>query len=693
MNQAPGSSAAGAPLRVLAWVATLLSVAWLSDAAAQRTGEFVAPNPWVVLNGTLPQLPAIDATSPCFPIEVAKRTPALQEAKRGQLSEALEELEQRIAKGEADTWAQFVRWVLIARTTRDPADRRAALDALVTLARDFPSGRTQQCFQLEAARLELLRQNYPEAAAWARRAESATPETGRDAAIAEEASFLRAEALYLSGRRPQAGELYAPLEQSARRALADAARLRGADLAAAAGRPEAALPRYQELMPRASSFGADGGAWAAHVGEAAFQAAEYAAALAWFRRSAEQSESARQRALAEIRVADSAGILGKLPESRALLDDIAEFAPDPEVRDLANIRLAVPPVGSRAPGEESERLRQAAASPNPRVSQYARAELGRGHLEAEDASAALDVFTRLAFEKPDRRLAPWLLVHLGDAIERVAAGAVSERGCRELIQVIGWRRDFLLRASERAQPFLALGACYEEAGLPRQAIHLYRSLVQRFGVRVAKDVSLPLARAALGAGELGVAKAAAEARAEAGAGPAWARLLAQIYVAEGREREALETLRGLLEAGGERGPVHAQATWLLAVLGFRVGDLEGVRPVLGAADPVLGPELGLTPNQRGDVYWVRAEARRNAGLLAAAARDYQSAVGLLEPGTRRAAAAYWLGVLAEDPERERHHYGVGKDTGGGGLWAILAGEELALSRLRERYGRPEALRQ
>lgn len=656
-------------------------------------GEFVAPDPWAVLGGTPPALPPVDAVAACFPDEVLGRSPELRDAGPGVLGEAREALEQAIALGEADAWAEPVRWILVARTTPQRALRDQAYAALVELARDFPDGRTRDCFRLEAGRLELLRQNHPEAAAWARRVEQSAATRSGDAATAmvDAARFLRAEALYLSGRHLQAAELYAALEDSAVGRLASGARFRGADLAADAGRPEAALPRYEELMPEASRFGASGQAWSARVGEAAFQAGEFASALAWFQRFAEGSNDPRERAIAEIRVADSAAILGKLPEARALLRDIVEHAADPAVHDLASVRLAVPPVGSRQSGEEITRLERAAGSPNPRVAQYARAELGRGRLEAGEAEHALEVLTRLAFERPDPILAPWLDVHLDDAIEATTEGADGPTGCRDVIRKVGWRREFLLRHSDRTAPFLTLGACYEEVGLPGQAIHLYRSLVRRFGIRVGEDVSLPLARAALGAGEVGVAKAAAEARVEAGAGLAWTRLLARVHVAAGNDRDALEVLHPALETSDASGRLRAESVWLLSVIALRLGELERVRSVLAAADPWLAPGAGLDDAQRGDLHWARAEAARRAGLHAVARRDYAEASTLLVRGTRRAAAEYWMGAFEDDPFAERDHYGAGHETDAGGLWAVLAGEELALSKLRERHGRPEAL--
>ena len=210
-------------------------------------------------------------------------------------------------------------------------------------------------------------------------------------------------------------------------------------------------------------------------------------------------------------------------------------------------------------------------------------------------------------------------------------------------------------------------------------------------MRIGEHVSLPLARAALGAGELAVAKAAAQARVEAGSGPAWVELLARVQIAEGHDRAALETLRGSLDAGADREAVSAESIWLLAVLGVRLGALREIQPLLAAADPWLVAEAGLDDTQRGDVFWIRAEAARKVGFYAVARRDYQSASAHLAAGPRRASAEYWLGVLADDPEREREHYGAGESADPGGLWATLAGEELALSRLRERYGRPEAL--
>lgn len=654
--------------------------------------EFSAPNPWEIAYGVQASTPPIDATELCLPdplsAELRERWPDLESATPGRLREILGGLDEALAPTpplvDEETGVRL-RWVLAARTERDREGLAETQRALLAIARINETPGVRRCLYLEAARIALLQGYYPEAAALAQRAAPLVERPEEEHGVV----WLRAEALYQAGRRDEAHPLLTQLENEASGAIRSAARLRGADLSTEAGRGESALERYTELLPKADTFGAQGDAWGPRAGEAAFKSGRFLEAVGYFRRYAEYHDDATERGLAQVRVADSAALAGRLPAATALLRDLSEVARDDGVRALAAIRLSIPPVGTRASVADLERLRGAGSARNARVARYARGELARGLLETGNAAASLELLTELAFEEPTPRLVPWLDALLGDALQEVALDAQSDEGCLATIETVGWRRDFLMQRTLQAAPFFVLGECYERAGLPAQAIGLYRAMVKRFGLRVSEAIALPLARSALAASEIGVARAAAEARVDAGGDEPWQLLLARVHLADGAPREARDLLRPLLD--GSPTPLRSQA-------------IEVFSRAVSADDAVVDEREILIRNARwleargesslrGQADWLAAEALRRSERMDRALPIYRRAVSTLPPGSRRAQSLYWLGVLDPDPEQARDDFrqsaearDPGAGTGAG--WSKLAAEELALAKLRERHGVP-----
>lgn len=655
--------------------------------------EFSVPNPWEIVYGLQPATPPIDASAVCFPdppsAEILERWPDLDSATPGRLREILGQLDEALSVTappiDPETGVRL-RWVLAARTERDRDGQVEIRRALLAIARLNEDPRVRRCLYLEAARIALLQGLNPEAVALAQRAAPLVDHSHEEHTVL----WIRAEALYQAGRRDEAAPLFARLDLEATERLRKAARLRSADLSTEAGRGKSALARYAELLPEAESFGAESSAWGPRAGEAAFQNGRFLEAVGYFRRYAEYQESAAERGLAQIRVADSAALAGRLPAATALLRDLSEVASDESVRTLAAVRLSVPPVGTRTSEIDIERLRGAGSSRNARVARHARGELARALLETGEPESALELLTELAFEEPRPSLVPWLDALLGEALQAVAENAQGDDACLQTIERIGWRRDFLLQRSLSAAPFFSLGACYERAGLPSQAIGLYRAMVKRFGLKVSEAIALPLARSALAASEIGVARAAAEARVSAGAGGEWQLLLARVRLAEGAPKEARDLLQPLLVAGTEV-PLRR-----LAIEVFNA-SLQASDAVVAERETLLRNATWLEDSDadplRAHAQWLAAEAERRSGRPDRARPIYKRALTTLPPGSRRAQSHYWLGVLDPDPEQAREEYRVSAEMDGPGVasgaaWSKLAAEELGLAKLRERHGIP-----
>jgi tetratricopeptide (TPR) repeat protein len=202
-----------------------------------------------------------------------------------------------------------------------------------------------------------------------------------------------------------------------------------------------------------------------------------------------------------------------------------------------------------------------------------------------------------------------------------------------------------MEIADAPEPFLRLAGCFEEIGLPHEAVRLYRKIPRVFGPAAAGRVALPLARASLAAGDVVSTRSRALANASyPGAEPEWDLLLAESSLASGEAALAQGVLARLVRADAAAGREPRTLALLAraalasepsaATLGLLDAALEGIRPAPGRPAHDLGEALLLT-----------ATLHRRVGSAERALALYRRSLELLPAGFRRAEAAYWLARL------------------------------------------------
>jgi tetratricopeptide (TPR) repeat protein len=274
------------------------------------------------------------------------------------------------------------------------------------------------------------------------------------------------------------------------------------------------------------------------------------------------------------------------------------------------------------------------------------------------------------------------IAELPSAIE-----ATTERAeCRPLVEVLGARREMLFEVARSAAPYLALGRCYEELGLPERALAVYRGATKLLGSESAASFALPLARANLAAGRVtGARIAAMRATQEPGAALEWHRILAAARLASNEPETAVSGLMGYAKQHGAQS-LGAAEIEILARSAARLPDSEDLRKLLHARLIELERESGAGPAvDLGTSAMLAARRWRQVGGTREASELYALAFRQLPDGPLRAQAGYWAGRFGRDA-------GIAREQLNATLalapapFAMLAQRELELRELRERLG-------
>ncbi len=543
-----------------------------------------------------------------------------------------------------------------------------------------------------ARALELLERGLlPEAAGAARWARVLA---GSNApAIRAGSEFLRAEALRASGRVEEAAGIYRSLRDDPSPRLSRAARLRLADQAFEAGHFEAARSAYEELLPSADELGSNPAPWAVRAAEASLATGDAEAALHWLESALASSNDASIAEQIRLRTAEILATTDRSADAREGLVALAASGSD-GVAALAAVRL-VELDGFAAVSDLKAHLEPALRPSHPRLAAWSRLVLARGQLAANELEESLDSLTRLLVDSHAASYEAQISDTLDEVLDRTTDAAVEQDPCARQIEILGWRRDLLSRRARRPDALVLLGRCYSEFGLTSQAIELYRTVVKRFGTEGAEAVALPLARSSLAFGDLALAEVTARERlrlAEESESPerdAWRRLLAEIHLAAGRPRQALELLESFVGLGGGGGPRAEDVAMISEAIAVLPAD-RASRELLGVTlSNASDSERRAHPELFGRAALVAAHLHRHAGDLDRAQRLYDEAWQLLPQGPRSDQAAYWRAVTAADPgvERQRLRESAA-DTAS--TWGELARNRLQVVELLQRAGREPA---
>jgi len=668
------------------WAAPGACLLWAAPAAGM-------PSPYRVIRIGALVSPPLDAFAFCVPDDVDLDLTELAETAAANGAEAawrsLEALS--ASPGFDPDGLRLVRAGLRARLARGVAERREARESLRrALAAGGPVGAVA-CARLEAARLELRSAHHPEAAAQASLALAMRSQLADPVRIGDAASFYRAEGLYFAGHLDRAAEIYRRLAAAPRVRTAAAARLRLADIEFDRGNPAGAREEYETLLTKAEVFGASVEGWALRAAEAAWTEDDVSAAANWIQRFLLSDADRDVRALATVRLADAYARGGDAEPSRESLQRLIDEHGEDSIGLLAEVRRVDLGVGGGEVEQDLERLRRAGRSPVLGLSAYARATLGHVLRQRHEIDAALDVLTRLAYESPSVEFAP----HLSEDIDAVMALAAStvrgELGCAEFVERAGSHSASLARQARDPEPFLTLAECYEHLRLPSLALRTHRHLIRAFGAELGEAAALPVARAAFATGDVSLARTAAVAGVRRGGSRrhAWALLLGEAELVEGRLDAAVEQLRPLVEAGlPEADPAAALVAMARAAV-RRKGDPDD-RLVLQAAFRRLGPaQISAGGERLGEAAKLTAELFRKGGEPEAAAELYRAAVLHLQDGVLRAESAYWLGALHRDHEVRTDAWRRAAQMKDGGSWSRLAASELQMGSLRREVEAPE----
>ncbi len=658
----------------------------------------VPPDPFAIFSARRAWLPVLDAVEPCLPAEppdaLRPVLPFVLEDRESATRRVLELAEETRRKEGEGLSADLRLWLAIAGArVADTAERRH--DAIRTIDRALTrggGGEARVCAYLERARAELRIHRAPEASASALRALREGEAAELPPARVEAARFLRAEALLLAGRVDDARSLYESLAAADRPGVAAASRLRLIESVGGEIDPVTAWKRLQARMEEARDADLDLRAFARVATEFALRAGDSRRALLHASRAADLEGDDLATGLAAIRKADVLAARDRGADAALTLRRLSEVHPDVDVRRLATIRLAVHGLGGETAAEERAVLEDAAASSERGLSVYARAVLLHRHVGEGEVDLALAEYARLAYDDPDDVLAPDHRDDL-DAALRAAVGS----HCPTTVRLLGGRRELFLRQARVSEPFVALADCYLALGMPVPALGAYRAVTRAFGPSLAAQLTLRLARASLGAGDLPAVRAALRAHREHPgeprgglAGDSWPLFEAELALREGREEAAAERLLSLVRGG--RAPLRALR---------RLAELVARDKTGGEALAVLEDETSrwqLAPDPLADAE--EAQIRAGIALVVAdrlLARDetsrahyyYGLAAETLADGPERARARFARARLSRGERRRRAFETAAEPTQGPALWNRLAGIELRAAELRAEIGRAE----
>ena len=314
---------------------------------------------------------------------------------------------------------------------------------------------------------------------------------------------------------------------------------------------------------------------------------------------------------------------------------------------------------------------------------HARDALAQLLLGEGDLPGALAELARLAHAGGLVAAMPHFQQTLDDTVR---AAARSELECPRVVERLGGRRGLFVRLAGEPGPFLRVGDCFLELGMPEQALEVYRGVVRRFGTYPGTDLPLRVARASLAAGDLAVLRAtlrahfALRATAEGPVQAQWLWLRSQLDLREGRTEAVADQLVALAgDATLEPGLRVAVEQALVALPSEAIaGDRLGRTLAASLARPTPG-----VPAERRAEAWLRlADVQRARGRPGVARPAYLRAVALLPEGPRRNRARFAAALLAPTPERLRAALAEFADAGSSEPWSRLARSEGRLIQLR-----------
>jgi len=630
---------------------------------------------------------------------MARALPVLPPAPR----ELLGPLRERIPPISIDTGCRGIAARAASRSGPDAAPA-AALEALQRAGADRERARAREalrrftpgaipspllvCAWLELAQAELALGLHPEAAASALRAERLAASSADPPARREDALFLRAEAELFSNQLAAAAARYRALRDSQRAELRAAAALREADLRYQRGELAAAFPAYRALLDTGSPAGASARASRERAAEAAIASGHLDLASLWLRQRIAELEDDTERSRALLRLADVRSEQHRPRDARRALAEAYALRKGRPEGWLALVRVYDLELEMTGPETTIGTLRRAVdEAGHPGVVRYAQVVLARRLIERGEHERGIRLLVGVQQDRLSAATSAMASAELPGAIARVAA----KSGCRERVEVLGARQQLLQELVRVPAPFLQLGACYEELGLPEVAIGVYRGAGAQLGEESLPAFALALARANLGAGRITSARLAALRESlKPGADPDWHRILAEARLRSGEPETAAA---GLLARAQGPEALGATELALLARAALQLPDAPELRGLLHTQLLRLSRATGAGPREElGHAALFAARRWRIAGGLPQAQELYALAYHDLPEGPLRAQAGYWAGRLAVRPEAAREQLAATAALAES-PWTRLAAQELVLRGLRSELGLPEALRE
>ncbi|MFQ5417009.1 MAG: tetratricopeptide repeat protein [Myxococcota bacterium] len=654
--------------------------------AAQSEEPFaLPPDPYAIISRSLLQTPPLNMTELTPPVSVAKPLRQIFGIARGDPGAALARLRDPSDPASGVAGADLVAAVFEARLAVDRENLRVARWRLRSALNGRAVASLRAFASLELARAELALGLDPEAAASARRA--VRDAHGEHDAFSDAARLVQAEALHQSGRGERARVLYDRLLRSTSPRIVAAAALRRADTDFDLGRP---VPDYETLLADVAALGVDPRPWAPRASESAIRSGDLESAERWLVRFTDGGAASRVQAAAAIRLADLEVARGETLRARERLESVEALHRNEAVGALAGVRLVALGLLEGDGSAATKRLFAAAESPQPSVAAYANALLGRRLLEQGQLDESIRALGR-ASRSASNPVAEQTTADLVSAL-RAAVSDSQDGDCSRLLMRLAIRRTHLMEIVSDPDPFLRLGACFEEIGLHATAMEIYRSLARALGPVAAEPISLPLARSSLAVGEIAAAHARALAHApDPESSPEWRFLLVRSSLASGEQGPALEVLVRLVRSDSPQ----LDPSETLALLARTALEFDPSPATIQLLDEKLSA-LSAEPREgdedaAGEAALLTATMQRRSGNVKRARVLYRMATEILQDGWRRTEAAYWLGRLGGDAEAASEVFEVSAADPATAQMARLGESALAVARLNSRLGmRPRA---
>lgn len=669
----------------------LVTVTAMAGSTRAKAGAELPPSPYVILGSRLLDPPPLEAVPICVPARLSLQLGDFEkwvgEGDFDEAQKALTAYASTVAIQEPEEHERDLALLRAALAARRGSERAQRLDVRAQL--EHITKREKQtdrlvCALLESARLSILLRLLPEADAALNRIRARLSWLGADHPSLESARFYDAELLYRRGDGFSAHLVYRELTLSKNSRMAAAARLRLTDLSFDAGKSRSVQLEYETLLPHGAAFGAHMTDWSLRAAEAALDAGDFGAARAWFERYTSEVGDRDARDLVEIRRADLEVLEGRPGEARKRLRALWRRKGDLDIDSLARIRQVDLGVSSDAPDARIAALRAATSSANRGVRIYALAVLVHELVQQGKLDEGVAAVTRLAYEGASPVLARHFKRDLHDLLASSRREAAEDEGCPRVVRRLGGRYGVLLGHASDPAPFLALGSCFERMHLQDLAITLYRALTRTYGLRVANEVALPLARASLAVGDVSLARAAAEVNIRHGGERIleWKAILAVAEVALEHDAGARKLFRELLQGDklpDQRVSLALSFATLIARQPYDDDDDDRLleKTLLSVADAMRASEASTF----GEATMLVATRLRSGDEPRRAAVFYSLASETLPVGARRSEARYWANRF--DPESRTP--GETGDPEATGPWSQLADYEAKARTLIDRY--------